>query len=432
MLNRREFVRKLFATASTGLCAILLVTSAITTALAAEITTSTAAASTIMSTSSLQEQLDANDQEMASLNQQIATYQTELQQVGTNKKTLQEAISALDLQRSKVQTQVALTQYQIKTTQLQIQQLGGEITSAQQTISADQMALGAYLRSLQRADATPLIIQMLSAGSLVQAWNDTNQTLQIQDSVQNEMQTLKAQEGTLTNSQIASQQKQNTLAAQQQSLAAQQQSLIATEKSKSQLLVETNAQESTYEKLLAAAEAELNSFSAFSKNAGGSNLLANQTDCDAWGCYYNQRDAAWGSDPLDNTQYTIASDGCLVTSMAMVMTHYGYRDVTPVTVNSDPNNFAAYYPAYLLTTINVDGVSVTRKAAAIDATLATGNPVIVGLNAYGGTHYVVLVSGSRGDYLMRDPYIVDGKDISFSAHYSLRRIFGISKVVISS
>ena len=54
-----------------------------------------------------------------------------------------------------------------------------------------------------------------------------------------------------------------------------------------------------------------------------------------------------GKNPLNGTKYNLASDGCLVTSMAMVMTHYGYKDVTPVTINSDPKNFAAYYPAYL-------------------------------------------------------------------------------------
>ena len=127
----------------------------------------------------------------------------------------------------------------------------------------------------------------------------------------------------------------------------------------------------------------------------------------------------------------MAADGCLVTAMAMVLTHYGYRDVTPVTINSNPNNFAAYYPASLLTTINVDGVSATRKTAAIDATLATGNPVIVGIHAYGGTHFVVLVSGSKGNYIMKDPYITDGNNISFTANYTLRSIFAITKVVIS-
>jgi hypothetical protein len=127
----------------------------------------------------------------------------------------------------------------------------------------------------------------------------------------------------------------------------------------------------------------------------------------------------------------MAADGCLVSAMAMVITHYGYKDVTPETINSNPNDFAAYSPAYLLTSINVDGVTATRKTAAIDATLAAGNPVIVGINAYGGTHFVVLVSGSKGNYIMKDPYITNGNNISFSANYSLRSIFAIAKVVIS-
>ena len=152
-----------------------------------------------------------------------------------------------------------------------------------------------------------------------------------------------------------------------------------TVQSKDQLLAETNAKESTYEQLLANAEAQIKGFTTFAQEAGGAALVGNQTICDSWGCYYNQRDSAWGSASLDGTQYTLADAGCLVASMAMIMTHYGYRTVTPVTINSNSDNFAAYYPASLLATIVVDGVTVSRKAAAIDATLATGNPVVVGL-----------------------------------------------------
>lgn len=395
-------------------------------------TPASATTTTATATSSLQQQIDANDQQIDTLNQQIAQYQQELLQVGANKKTLQAAINALDLQRKTVQTQVALTQQQIANTQLQIQQLGGEITDTQATIATDQAALQAYLLNLQKIEAQPLIVEMLSSGSLVQTWTDVSQTLQMQESVRNEMQTLQTQEGTLTSSVSASKEKQDTLTSQQQALASQQQSLVSTEQSKSQLLTETDAQESNYEKLLAAAEAQLQSFSAFTQNAGGSGSVGSETVCDSWGCYYNQRDSAWGSDALDGTKYNLASDGCLVTAMAMVYTHYGYRTVTPVSINSNPNNFAAYYPASLLTTIDVNGVSATRKTTTIDATLATGNPVIVGLNAYGGTHFVVLISGSKGNYIMRDPYITNGDDIPFSAHYSLRSIFGITKVLITS
>jgi len=431
MENRYKPLKKLFTPARAAFCAALVATLAITAGTAAAQNITPTATSTAASSSSLQAELDANNQEMASLNQQIATYQAELQQVGANKKTLQAAINSLDLQKNKVQTQISLTQTQIQNTQIQIQQLGGEITNAQQTIAQDQTALGAYLQSLQVQESQPLIVQMLSSGGLVQSWSDLNQTLEVQNGIQNEMQALKTEEGTLTSSQVASQEKQTTLTAQQQALAAQQQSLISTEQSKSQLLVETNSQEATYEKLLAQATAELNSFSAFAANAGGTKILGNQTICDSWGCYYNQRDALWGNLPLDGTKYTMAADGCLVSAMAMVLTHYGYKDVTPETINADPNDFAAYSPASLLTSIDVDGVTATREAAAIDATLATGNPVVVGIHAYGGTHFVVLVSGSKGNYIMKDPYITDGNNISFTAHYSLRSIFAIARVVIS-
>jgi peptidoglycan hydrolase CwlO-like protein len=391
-----------------------------------------AAATSATSTSALQSQIDTNNAQIATLNQQIATYQAELLKVGADKKTLQAAINSLDLQRSKIQAQVATTQHQITITQLQIQQLGGQITDTKKTISTEQTALGAEFRSLQKADDQPLFMRVLTSGSIVDAWSDINANLQAQNAIEGKMQLLQQQESSLADSKTVSQQKQQTLTAQQQSLTTQQQSLAATVQSKNQLLAQTKSQEATYQKLLAAAQAELASFSTFAQNAGGSKLLGGQTSCDAWGCYYNQRDAAWGNDALNGTQYKLASDGCLITSMAMVLTHYGYKDVTPVTINSNPSNFAAYYPAYLLFTINVDGITATRKTTTIDATLATGNPVIVGLNAYGGTHYVVFVSGSKGNYVMRDPYIANGKDISFAANYSMKNIFAIAKVTISS
>ena len=396
-----------------------------TTAAAASAST-TSASSTVRSSPRLTPMTPRSQ-----LNQEIATYQQEIQQAGADKATLQAAINSLDLQKSKIQAQVALTEKQISTTQLQITQLGGQINNTQATIATDQASLAEYLRNLEKDDSQPLFMQVLATDDLSAAWSDVNATLQVQESVANEMQALQQQESALASSKAASQNQQATLTTQQQSLTAQQQSLAQTVQSKSQLLTETNQKESTYEQLLAAAEAQLNSFSAFTQNAGGSKLLGNQTECDSWGCYYSQRDTAWGNDSLDGTKYTLASDGCLVTSMAMVLTHYGYTNVTPVTINSNPANFAAYYPAYLLFTIDVDGVSATRKTATIDATLATGNPVIVGLNAYGGTHYVVLVSGRNGNYIMKDPYVANGNDIPFTSQYSMKAIFSIAKVTIS-
>lgn len=384
------------------------------------------------SNADLQAQINAHSDEIDQLNKEIAQYETQLNQIGADKKTLQDAINALNLQRQKVQTQIQVTQKQINSTQLQIQQLGNNITDIQKAIGADQAALAEDIRSIQQSDNQPIVARIFSKDTFAEAWKDTDAILQVQEAVQNQVSALAAQKDRLALTQAQSKQKQSNLVSQKNTLSSQQTTLTQTKNSKSQLLAETRASEAQYQKLLAQAKAELASFSTFAQNAGGSGLLSNQTSCDSWGCYYNQRDATWGNDALNGTQYRLKSDGCLVTSMAMILTHYGYRDVTPITINSNPANFAAYYPAYLLFTIHVDGMSVTRKSSYIDATLSTGNPVVVGLNAYGGTHYVVLVSGSKGNYVMRDPYIPNGKDIRFTSHYSLAQIFGVSKVVITS
>lgn len=380
--------------------------------------------------SALQAQLAAHADEIAELNKQIAQYQAQLLKADADKKTLQDAIRVLDLKRKTVEKQVSATQSQIAATQVQIKQLGLNIADTQSAIDSNRAAIAEDLRNLAKTEERPLIAQLLATESLADTWTDADAILQVQDAIRERVLELKNHKDSLAASQAATLQKKDALTSQKNTLTAQQKSLTQTTKTKAQLLAETKAQEATYQKLLAQAKAQLASFSTFSQNAGGSGLLANQTSCDSWGCYYNQRDSAWGNDPLNGTQYKLKSDGCLVTSMAMVLTHYGYRSVTPVSINSNPSNFAAYYPAYLLYTINVAGITATRKSALIDATLRTGNPVVVGVYAYGGTHFVVLTSGSGGNYLMRDPYVANAKDISFSAHYKVANIFGVSKVVI--
>jgi hypothetical protein len=198
--------------------------------------------------------------------------------------------------------------------------------------------------------------------------------------------------------------------------------------SKKKLLAETQGSEANYQRLLNAARAQLAGFSNFVAAQGGASLLSGQTSCDSWGCYYNQRDSNWGGMALNGTQYTLASDGCLVTSMAMIFTHYGHH-ITPVDINSNSSNFASYYPAYLLFTISAGGATAQRVGATMDSELSSGNPLVVGINAYGGTHFVVIKSGSNGSYTMNDPYLSNGHDISFTDHYSMSSIFSIQKVV---
>jgi peptidoglycan hydrolase CwlO-like protein len=386
---------------------------------------------------STQSQIDAQNAKIAQLTAEIAQYQAQINSAKVNKQTLQNALDSLSAQLAKVKAQASVTQSQINITNLRIAQLGASIESAQQTIDADSAALAENIRSLAEADDVPPVIRLISSGSLSEAWQDADQVIEVHNGIESQVSDLSAQKDMLADSKSKSQQQQQTLSAQKQQLTRQQSSISQTANSKTRLLKETDSQEATYEKLLAQAQAELASFSTFANNAGGKGILTNQTRCDSWGCYYNQRDSQWGNDPLDGTQYTMKADGCLVTSMAMVMTHYGYGSVTPVTINSNPSDFAAYYPADLLVNnVPIAGATVTRvsigtKQANIDAVLKTGNPVVVGIHAYGGTHYIVFTSGAKGVYTMRDPYQPNADDVPFTKYYSLSEIFYAAKVVIS-
>jgi peptidoglycan hydrolase CwlO-like protein len=374
---------------------------------------------------------DANTDAISALNQKIAQYQSELKKLGSDKKTLQAAIQSLDLQKGQVEAQVQLTQHQIGTTQTEIQTLDQQIDSTNKIIASNKEQLAGYMQEIQQHADEPIILQLLAADSLSDFWQDIESVTKLTNTLHQKSVELQAQQQSLTDAQAKIQQQKDSLTAQNQSLTSQQLTLSATANSKTDLLSQTKSQESEYQKLLASAKKQLDSFSAFTKNAGGSGSVGTQTSCDAWGCYYNQRDSAWGKQALNGTQYTLASDGCLITAVAMVMTHYGINGVTPASINANPANFASYYPAYLQYTVTAGGATATRKSVDIDSTLAAGDPVIVGMNVYGGTHFVVLVSGSGGNYIMRDPYVSGGKDIAFTSHYSTKMIYSAAKVVVN-
>jgi hypothetical protein len=206
------------------------------------------------------------------------------------------------------------------------------------------------------------------------------------------------------------------------------------------LRADLNRQNKDKQSLLSATQEELDravaqlaAFQSFVGSRGGASLLSNQTKCDDWGCYYNQRDNQWGATALNHTGYTLADSGCLVTSVAMVATHYGKREITPASINNNSDNFAVYFPAYLRYSISANGTTIRREGisySGIDAELSAGRPVIVGIG-YGPEHFVVLISGSGGNYKMNDPFIENGKDISFSSQYSTGSITEINSVRVN-
>jgi len=365
--------------------------------------------------------------DQSALQEKIKGLQDKVNELQGQEKTLSSQIAVMD-------SQIDLTQARIDSTKQQILDLAANIDTADKKINNLQKSLTDLMGILiKRIVATyevgsaPSFQVLLSSTSVTNLFTKLNylKIAQIHDK-QLVYNTEQAKVDYSNQKNIFEDQKQQVEALNKQ-LEDYSAELDKQKADKQQLLSDTQGSEANYQSLLSQAEAQLAGFNKFVSSQGGASILSNQTTCDDWGCYYNQRDSQWGNTSLNNTQYTIASDGCLVTSMAMVYTHFGHRSVTPLSINSNPSNFASYYPAYLSRTIVADGATSTRISSEIDSELSSGRPVIVGIGG-GPNHFVVLVGGSGGNYLMNDPFVPDGHKISFTDHYSLSSISEIDKV----
>jgi peptidoglycan hydrolase CwlO-like protein len=165
------------------------------------------------------------------------------------------------------------------------------------------------------------------------------------------------------------------------------------------------------------AEAQLASLLAFSHGQGG-NIVPPEYLANSWGSYYNQRDARWGNVYLGRSPYEVWEIGCLLTSVAMVNSHFGFANVTPGAIAANPANFTAAGLLYNFV-LNVPGHPATINSsptrAWINQVLAAGGTVIVGMNIRsGGTHFVVLV-GQNGpsDYWINDPWVENAMHVSY-------------------
>lgn len=368
----------------------------------------------------------------ADLENKIKEYQQKLTEIRNQKNTLGTQIQEMDTKIYLTGLTIQQTEQKIIDTEAEIEKLTSRIGNLDTSLDTLSKLLLHRIVKGYKTKTVSLFQVLLNTDSVSELTN----TIKYQQTTQasNQKLLVQVQEAKLSyeEQKTLRETKKTELDQLVVSLNNQKQELKNQQSLKQKLLAETNNDESTYQSLLAQAEAQLKGFGAFVQSQGGSGILSNQTVCDDWGCYYNQRDSQWGNNSLNGTQYSLASDGCLVTAMAMMYTHSGHRGITPQSINSNPFNFASYYPAYLNKgTINAGGVSSTRTTIAgyLTPDMVQSGPVVVGVrHGTFGTHFVVVKSYSDGKYIMNDPYIEGGKDKVFTDYYSLGSVFEVDRV----
>ncbi|HUD05041.1 MAG TPA: C39 family peptidase [Patescibacteria group bacterium] len=213
--------------------------------------------------------------------------------------------------------------------------------------------------------------------------------------------------------------KKKQLANLQQQLQTQTTQLNQEKQVQQQLLATTEAQIAAYQAQLSA----LQNF-ARSRIGPGGQSIPHQDLSDGWGKYYNQRDANWGNNFIGLSNMQVWEVGCLMTSYAMVVTHYG-GSITPADVASNVGNFAggsAYF--------NLPGPSANGHSASdismpslddLRNKLNSGNSIIAGLSYDGGPiadHWVVLRSVNGDSFNINDPLYEGAMNVPLNDHYS--------------
>ena len=131
---------------------------------------------------------------------------------------------------------------------------------------------------------------------------------------------------------------------------------------------------------------------------------------------------------------TMAEVGCLVTSTAMIASHYG-KSLNPGDIAKSTTPFWGNTAYLNQGTWTVNGVTVSRtrigsSLAKIDEELASGRPVIVGIYS-GPDHFVVIKEKIGDDYLMHDPFPENGGNLKFTSKYALSSITAVDRVTIN-
>lgn len=201
-------------------------------------------------TAELQQQINDQNTQLASINKEIAQYEAQLNATSAKKKTLQNKLNQIIISLKKTAVSITATKNKLTTTQLQLQQLSNTISDTQARIGKSKAGLGDSIRIMNNADNQTLVAQILGADDISAAWKEIDASVSIQKALNSRVDTLVAQETSLSQTKDAVDKKRQTLESQKKTLVAQQGSITATKDAQSELLAQTKSEESTYQKLI--------------------------------------------------------------------------------------------------------------------------------------------------------------------------------------
>ncbi len=210
----------------------------------------------------LQSQIEAHDKQIKALQAEIAAYQKQLTTLGEQRNTLQSTINTLTVSQKQLAAEISITQTKISSANLELQRLTSEIGDKESTIELSQDTIAKALREVAQGDQQSVIEQIISSGSLPEAWQRAAEVSQFNKALGDHVVELRNVKEELTVDRDEVTVTKAKLVSLQDDLTVQKKSVDLNKVAQQKLLKDTKNQESTYQKLLAEKQAEEKAFEA--------------------------------------------------------------------------------------------------------------------------------------------------------------------------
>ena len=199
----------------------------------------------------LRQKIAEQNAEIQKLEDEIKSFQAQLDTLGKDKSSLSTAIKSLDVTRKKLEAQIKVTQGKIATRNLEIQDLAGDIVEKGTDIDKNKSAVAELIRGVEYSDQRTLIEQILSGIKLSDTWNEFEEVSRIQDELKTRIADLENLKSMLEESKKRTENVRSELVGLQTDLSDQKEIVVDNASEKSRLLKQTQNSEAKYKKLLA-------------------------------------------------------------------------------------------------------------------------------------------------------------------------------------
>lgn len=199
----------------------------------------------------VKQQIENTNSQIEALDKEIAKYQSQLEETGQQKDTLNKLIKELTLTKSKLLSEKQQTEKKITTTSLIINELDSNINTQEKTINILEQSLSRMIFDLYINENHSFLEKLLSKNSLTEVSDEYNKIISINEKVRENIKKVTNEKQVLLSTKENKETEKEKLNSLKTNLTLQQQVVESTKKEKDKILTETKNKETEYQKILA-------------------------------------------------------------------------------------------------------------------------------------------------------------------------------------